>query len=157
MDATEERKNTLQRDPIPISGVPDGTVLYDGVCVLCSAWFHFVARRDKTARFQFTPIQGPYGRGLALRLGIDPENPETNAVIVGGYAYLRSDAALQILRCLPGWSWTALLLATPRLPRDWIYGHVARNRYRLFGRTDTCMVPDQALRAHLLPEPPFSD
>ena len=130
---------------------PDGTVLYDGVCVLCSAWFRFVAARDPAARFRFTPIQEPYGRKLAIRLGIDPDHPQTNAVILDGRAHLRSDAALQILRRLPGWSWTGVALRLPRGPRDWAYDLVARNRYRLFGRTDACMVPDAALLRHMLP------
>lgn len=144
---------TRENDPLPLSplsGVPDGTVLYDGVCVLCSAWFRFVAARDEAARFRFTPIQGEYGRRLAVRLGIDPDNPETNAVIIDGRAYLRSDAALQILRRLPGWSWAGLLLAAPRPARDWAYDRVARNRYRLFGRTEACMMPDERLARHVL-------
>lgn len=143
---------TSSRDPIPITGVPDGTVLYDGVCVLCSAWFRFVATRDPQARFRFTAIQSEYGRWLARRLGIDPDNPETNAVIVDGRAYLRSDAAIQVLHRLPRWSWAALALAVPRSVRDWAYDRIARNRYRLFGRTETCMVPDRDLARHILPD-----
>lgn len=133
-------------------GVPDGTVLYDGVCVLCSAWFRFVAARDPQARFRFTPIQGAYGRWLATQLGIDPDRPQTNAVVLDGRAYVRSDAALQVLRRLPGWSWSAMALLTPHPLRDGIYTRVARNRYRLFGRTATCLVPSQELMRHVLPE-----
>lgn len=135
-----------------LSGVPDATVLYDGVCVLCSAWFRFVAARDEAAQFRFTPIQGEYGRRLAIRLGIDSDNPATNAVIIGGRAYFRSDAALRVLRRLPGWSWAGLPLAVPRPMRDWVYDRVASNRYRLFGRTKACMVPDGRLARHVLPD-----
>jgi predicted DCC family thiol-disulfide oxidoreductase YuxK len=138
--------------PIRIADVPDGTVLYDGVCVLCSAWFRFVAARDVAVRFRFVAIQAPFGRQLAVRLGIDPDAPQTNAVIIDGRAYTRSDSALQILRRLPGWSWTWLLLAVPRPIRDWLYGLIARNRYRLFGKTETCLVPDAALMRHVLVE-----
>ena len=137
---------------LDLSDVPDGTVLYDGVCVLCSRWFRFVATRDQQARFRFTPIQGDYGRKLAIRLGIDPDAPQTNAAIIDGMAYVRSDAGLRILRELPGWSWTSVLLRVPRAPRDWLYDRVARNRYRLFGRTETCMIPDAELSRHLLAE-----
>ena len=136
----------------PLGGVPDGTVLYDGVCVLCSGWFRFVAARDAAARFRFTPVQGAFGRRLAARLGIDPDNPATNALIFGGRAYVRSDAPLQVLRHLPGWRWTAVLRLAPRPVRDWLYDRVARNRYRLFGRTAQCMIPGPALAAHVLPE-----
>jgi len=136
--------------PIPLAGVPEGTVLYDGVCVLCSASFRFVAARDPAARFRFVAIQAPFGRQLAMRLGIDPDAPQTNAVIIGGRAYLRSDSALQIVRRLPGWSWAGVLLAVPRPIRDRLYGLIARNRYRLFGRTETCLMPDAELARHLL-------
>lgn len=138
--------------PYPVDGVPDGTVLYDGVCVLCSGWFRFVAARDTAARFRFTPIQGAFGRRLAARLDIDPDNPATNALIFGGRAYVRSDAALQVLRHLPGWRWTVILRLAPRPVRDWLYDRVARNRYRLFGRTAQCLIPGPALAAHVLPE-----
>ncbi len=139
------------RGPVPVAGIPEGTVLYDGVCVLCSAWFRFVAARDPAARFRFVAIQDPFGRAMAARLGIDPDTPQTNAVVIGGRAWLRSDSALQILRRLPGWSWAGLFLAVPRALRDPLYGLVARNRYRLFGRSVACIVPDAALRRHLLP------
>jgi predicted DCC family thiol-disulfide oxidoreductase YuxK len=146
------RQKSTPDDATDVSDVADGTVLFDGVCVLCSGWFRFVAARDPEARFRFTPIQGAYGRSLAIRLGIDPDNPETNAVIISGVAYLRSDAAIQILRRLPGWGWSVVLLAIPRVLRDAAYGGIARNRYRLFGRTDTCMVPDDRLVRHILPD-----
>jgi predicted DCC family thiol-disulfide oxidoreductase YuxK len=142
---------TLDVSP-SLADVADGTVLFDGVCVLCSGWFRFVSVRDPAVRFRFTAIQGAYGRSLAIRLGIDPDNPETNAVIIGGVAYLRSDAALQILRRLPGWGWSGVLLAIPRVLRDSVYGAIARSRYRLFGRTGTCMVPDADLARHILPD-----
>jgi predicted DCC family thiol-disulfide oxidoreductase YuxK len=135
-----------------VTGVPEGTVLYDGVCVLCSGWFRFVAARDTQARFRFTPIQGDYGRRLAMRLGIDPDHPETNAVIIDGHAYMRSDAGIEILRRLPGWSWAKILLAMPPGLRDWAYDRVAQNRYSVFGRTETCMVPDASLAQHVLPD-----
>ena len=61
----------------------DDVILYDGVCVFCSRWVRFVARRDTGRRFRFTAIQSPYGTRLAQAFGIDPENPDTNAVIHG--------------------------------------------------------------------------
>ena len=106
------------------------------------AWFRFVAARDPQARFRFTPIQGAYGRGLAIRLGIDPENPKTNAVVIGGLAYLRSDAGLQILRRLPGWSWATVLLGVPRPIRDW-FGLTIIQRTDMLG-TDCSAAPTPA-------------
>ncbi len=137
---------------VPCPDVADGTVLFDGTCVLCSRWFRFVAGRDPRARFRFAAIQGPVGRRLAQRLGVDPDAPQTNAVVIGGRAHFRSDAAIEVLRRLPGWRWAPLLRAVPRPVRDGLYDVVALNRYALFGRLDTCMVPTPELRRHLVAE-----
>lgn len=115
-----------------------GLVLYDGVCVLCSGWFRFVARRDIARRFRFTAIQSDYGRALALKLGIDPDDPLTNAVLLDGRVHLYSDSALAVLSELPNWRWTRVFLWVPNWLRDRLYRLVATNRYRLLGRRTTC-------------------
>jgi predicted DCC family thiol-disulfide oxidoreductase YuxK len=131
--------------------IPDGTVVIDGMCVLCAGSFAFVARRDPDRVFQFAALQSEYGRWLAPLLGIDPDEPDTFAVILDGQVLLRSDGALAILRRLPGWSWVGVVRVVPRPVRDWIYDRVARNRYRVFGRRDTCLVPGLELRSHMAP------
>jgi predicted DCC family thiol-disulfide oxidoreductase YuxK len=128
----------------------DDVILYDGVCIFCSRWIRFVANRDLGHRFRFTAIQSEYGRRLARYAGINPDDPDTNAVIHGGRTLLKSDAALTVLSTLPGWRWTAGLFKVPRRLRDPIYNQIARNRYRIFGRSDACMVPDAALRARVI-------
>jgi predicted DCC family thiol-disulfide oxidoreductase YuxK len=128
----------------------DDVILFDGVCVFCSRWVRFVVARDTSARFRFTPIQSPYGTRLAQALGIDADDPDTNAVIHDGAAYFKSDGALTVLSLLPGWSWVRLLFAVPRPLRDGVYNLVAKNRYRIFGKYDSCMVPDMELRARVL-------
>lgn len=115
-----------------------GLVLYDGDCILCSSWFRFVAKRDRARRLLFTPIQSEFGRALAMRLGIDPVNPQSNAVILNGKAYLYSDSALMALSVLPYWQWTPALRVVPRAWRDAVYRPIARNRYRWFGRRTSC-------------------
>jgi len=125
----------------PVDGIPDRLILFDGVCVLCSRWVRFVIERDVEAQFRFVAIQQEYGRTLARRLDIDVEFPETNALILGGHAYFKSDAAIAVLSCLPRWCWVRGLACAPRWSRDLAYDAVARNRYRLFGRTETCLVP----------------
>jgi predicted DCC family thiol-disulfide oxidoreductase YuxK len=128
----------------------DGIILFDGVCVLCSAWVRFVAERDVERRFHFTPIQSPYGRKLAESLGIDPDEPDTNAAVIDGMAFRRSEAALAILSKLPGWKWVAVFRALPQGLRDAIYGFVARNRYRLFGRRDFCSINGKDFTGRLI-------
>jgi predicted DCC family thiol-disulfide oxidoreductase YuxK len=127
--------------PLPAAGVDDGTILFDGICVLCSWWVRFLIERDPAARFRFVPIQSPYGGMLASQFGINVEAPETNVVVVDGMAHFKADAAIAVLTQLPGWSWASALRLLPRPVRNWLYDRVARNRYRLFGRTDACLMP----------------
>jgi predicted DCC family thiol-disulfide oxidoreductase YuxK len=131
-----------------MTGWPDDDViLYDGVCIFCSRWVRFVIARDAQRRFRFTPIQSDYGTRLAQAFGIDPADPDTNAVIHGGVAYFKSDAALTVLSSLPGWGWVRVLFWVPKPLRDFVYNLVARNRYRIFGKYDRCFVPDAEMRA----------
>ena len=128
----------------------DDVILYDGVCIFCSRWVHFVARRDTARRFRFTPIQSPYGTRLAQAFGIDPGDPDTNAVVHGGVAYFKSDGALTVLSSLPGWGWARALLAVPKPLRDAVYNLVARNRYRIFGKYEKCFIPDAGFRDRVM-------
>jgi len=128
----------------------DDVILYDGVCIFCSRWVRFVATRDVARRFRFTPIQSDYGTRLAQAFGIDPRDPDTNAVVHGGVAWLKSDGALTVLGVLPGWGWTRVFFGVPKPLRDMVYGLVARNRYKIFGRYDECFVPDADMRARVI-------
>ena len=128
----------------------DDVILYDGVCVFCSRWVRFVIARDPARRFRFTPIQSAYGSRLARAFGIDPTDPDTNAVVHGGRAHLKSDAALTVLSQLAGWGWTRALFAVPKPVRNAVYSLIARNRYRIFGKYDACFVPDAELRQRVL-------
>ena len=128
----------------------DNVILYDGVCVFCSRWVRFVVVRDVRRRFRFTAIQSGYGTRMARALRIDPADPDTNAVIHGGKAFFKSDAALTVLSNLPGWSWVRALRLVPRPIRDTVYNLVARNRYRIFGKYEECFVPDAELRARVM-------
>jgi predicted DCC family thiol-disulfide oxidoreductase YuxK len=128
----------------------DDVILYDGVCVFCSRWIRFIAARDTTKRFRFTAIQSGYGTRLAQAFGIDAEDPDTNAVIHGGIAHFKSDAALTVLSNLPEWQWVGVLRAFPKPLRDAIYNLVARNRYRIFGKYEACFVPDAEFRERVM-------
>ena len=128
----------------------DDVILYDGVCIFCSRWVRFVATRDVSQKFRFAAIQSPYGTRLAQAFGINPADPDTNAVIHGGVAWFKSDAALTVLSNLPGWRWVMVLFAVPRPLRNAVYNLVARNRYRIFGKYDECFVPDADMRARVL-------
>lgn len=126
-------------------------ILFDGVCLLCTANARFVLRHDRHGRFRLASVQSTAGRDLCARFGVDPDNPETMLVIEGDRARRNSDAVLAIAEGL-GWPWRAAgaLRAIPRGWRDAIYGRIARNRYRLFGKRETCWVPNPEQKERIL-------
>jgi predicted DCC family thiol-disulfide oxidoreductase YuxK len=123
------------------AGVSQALVLFDGVCVLCSWWVAFCLPRDSEKRLVFATIDSHAGRAIANAVGIDPDHPESVIVVHDGESYVKSDAALKVLSMLPGWRWTRIVRVIPRLIRDGVYGLIARNRYALFGKRDTCQLP----------------
>jgi predicted DCC family thiol-disulfide oxidoreductase YuxK len=125
----------------PALDEPDGLILFDGVCVFCSRWVRFVINHDKDRRFRFVAIQSETGRALATRYGIDADAPQTNAVILNGRIWFKSDAALAVLSELPSTRGLGALRGVPGGVRNPVYDLIAQNRYRIFGRTDACMVP----------------
>lgn len=139
--------------PVPAPDLPDGLILFDGVCILCSNWVRFVVRHDQAARFRFAAVQHEPGRTMARRLGINPDAPETNAVVLNGMALFKFDTVLAVLGCLPGWGWARLLRGVPRPVRNWGYDRIARNRYALFGCTDACMVPTPEIARRIIHDP----
>jgi predicted DCC family thiol-disulfide oxidoreductase YuxK len=128
----------------------DDVILYDGVCIFCSRWIRFIVTQDRAKRFRITQIQSAYGARLAKALGIDPDDPDTNAVVHGGVAYFKSDGALTVLSSLPGWRWVRVFFVVPKRLRDAVYNLVAKNRYRIFGKYDACFLPDEDMRARVL-------
>ena len=143
--------------PRSLDDVPDRLILFDGVCVLCSWWVRFVIERDASARFRFVAIQSIRGSALATRLAVDVASPETNVAIINGHAYFKSDAMILVLAGLPGWSWSRIFLLLPRRVRDWAYDRIARNRYRLFGRNESCLVPTSAIAARFVLDDPSGE
>ncbi len=117
-------------------------VLFDAQCVLCSANAQFILTHDRARRFRLASMQGEVGAALFRANGMDPADPDTILLIEGSKVLRDSDAVLAIYSGL-GWPWriAAAAKAIPRAIRDPIYRWVARNRYRLFGRRETCWVP----------------
>ena len=128
-------------------------MIFDGECVLCNSAVRFVLRHELAAEMTFTTTQSEAGRALAARHGISAEDLDFTFVLVeGDRALLRSDAALQVASHLRApWRWLGVLRVVPRPLRDALYSAIARRRYRLFGKYDSCMMPDPAERHRFLP------
>ena len=128
---------------------PDPIIVFDAMCVLCSSNAAFVLRHDRAGRFRLASMQDEAGAALYRRFGIDPTRPETLIVVTGDEALRDSNAVLAIWAGLDRpWRMLATLRLVPRPIRDPIYRFVARHRYRLFGKRETCWLPtpDQARR-----------
>jgi predicted DCC family thiol-disulfide oxidoreductase YuxK len=134
---------SYRTDPA-VPAFPDDKVLvvFDGVCVLCSGFAKFILKRDRASAFRMTTAQSPIGQALYRHYGLDTEEFETNLVIADGRAYAKLDS-VAVAGARLGGPWRALapLCLLPRPLADWLYDRVAQNRYALFGRTDSCMIP----------------
>jgi predicted DCC family thiol-disulfide oxidoreductase YuxK len=128
-------------------------IVFDGACGLCAHTVRFFFARERHAEFYFVPVQSEAGRLLAGQVGIDPDDPETFAVVSpDGRVRTKSTGAFYALRqCGRGWrllgSTTVLL---PRLVTDWVYDFVARRRILWFGTADTCDLGPSPLRQRLI-------
>ncbi len=126
-------------------------IVFDGECVLCSHFFQFMLRHDTAQRFSFATAQSALGQRLYRQQGLPVDDFETNLVFVEGRCHQRLDAFAAAMRALPGgWPVLGLCRFLPRVVKDPLYHAVARNRYRIFGRTATCMVPSPEVRARFL-------
>ena len=124
-------------------------IVFDAMCVLCSANAAFVLKYDRAGRFRLASMQGNVGAALYRRHGIDPNNPESLIVVDGDHVVQDSDAVLTIWAGLDWpWRWLSWFRLVPRWLRDPVYRWIARHRYRLFGRRETCWLPtpEQARR-----------
>lgn len=126
-------------------------IVFDGECVLCSGFFRFMLARDRAQRFSFATAQSGLGGDLYRALGLSAEDFETNIVITDGRIWRKMDAFAAAMSAL-GWPWRALTLIRflPQVFKTAIYDRIARNRYRIFGKYETCMIPTEQTRARFL-------
>lgn len=126
--------------------------MFDGVCNLCNGAIQFIIKRDKKDSFRYAALQSDTGLRLVSERGIDTTKVDSFILIEPGVAYfVKSDAALRIGQQFGG-LWKALTIFTwiPRTFRNAIYDLVAKNRYKWFGRKDSCMIPTPELQAKFL-------
>lgn len=135
----------------PHAGPADRIVLFDGVCNFCNAWVRFIVARDPQARLRLAAVQSPAGQEILDRCGLPLDRFDTMVFVEDGKAYLKSTAFLRAVRYLKRpWPWLAAGFLVPRPVRDWLYDRIARNRYRIFGRSESCMIPTPDMRSRFL-------
>ncbi len=137
--------------------VANPIILYDGVCGLCNSLVQFLLKHDKSGRLRFASLQSDFAEQVLRRHGFDAKDLDTLHVVENydqpnERVLQRSDAILRAGRELGGF-WTAsssVARIVPRPLRDLVYRFVATNRYRVFGKYDTCMLPDPNQRSRFL-------
>jgi predicted DCC family thiol-disulfide oxidoreductase YuxK len=150
LEATREGFSNAGAESHPI-------LLYDGVCGLCNGLVQFILRRDRTAIFRFAALQSPIAARILERHGADAADLDTVYVVIdydrpSESLLSRSDAIIFVLKKIRGfWHASAFVMKiVPRPVRDLGYRFVARIRYRIFGRYDTCPLPTENTRARFL-------
>ncbi len=139
------------------SDLANPIILYDGVCGLCNGFNQFVLQRDPGDRFRFASQQSDFAARVLQRHGINPGDLDTVYLLLdyaqpGERLLARSDAAMSVLRKIGG-LWAAVggvLSLMPKGFRDWGYNLIARHRYRIFGKFETCPLPDPKYRRKFL-------
>jgi predicted DCC family thiol-disulfide oxidoreductase YuxK len=135
----------------------NAVILYDGVCGLCNRGVQFILKRDRADVFRFASLQSDFAKRVLARYGLTPDGLDTMYVVFQhGESYeqvlSRSDAALAVAQRLSGiWRVIGEIgRILPRFFRDLIYNRIARNRYRIFGKYDTCPLPTPEQSAKFL-------
>lgn len=127
-------------------------ILFDGVCNLCNSFVNKIITKDKKNSFIFASLESKAGKKVTDYLGIDTTKIESIVLYEPGVAYeLKSTAALKIMNEFGGvWFFTQIGYILPQSVRDGIYDIVAKNRYKWFGKKESCMLPTPELKAKFL-------
>lgn len=126
-------------------------ILFDGVCNLCNSSVVFVIKRDKKDVFRFAALQSEVGQELVARYNIDTTDTDSIILIDSDTVFVKSTAGLKITTHLSGgYPLLYAFMIVPNFIRNWVYDYVARNRYKWYGRKDSCMIPTPELQAKFL-------
>lgn len=128
-------------------------ILFDGVCNLCNSSVLYVIKRDKKNKFLFAPLQSKTGKTIINKFNIDTTQTDSILLFKPSFykIYSKSSAALHISKSLDfPVKFLAIFLIIPDFIRDWFYDYIAKNRYKWYGKKESCMIPTPDLKAKFL-------
>lgn len=126
-------------------------ILFDGICNLCNNAVQFVLKHDKKKLFRFASLQSDFGKSILIKYGLPTDNFNSFVLILNGKAYTKSTAALSVAKMLSGP--IKLLygfIVVPAFIRNGVYNVIANNRYKWFGKKESCMLPSPDVAARFL-------
>ena len=126
-------------------------ILFDGVCNFCNRSINIILDHDQDAHFQFAPSQSTAGKDILQQFGLEQNGKSSVILIDNEKVYTKTDAVILIATHLKGWpKLFRLIKFIPKPIRDFAYDLVAKNRYLLFGKRETCRIPDESIRHRFL-------
>lgn len=120
---------------------------------MCNSIVQFTIKRDPKGKFKFAPLQSESGQAMLEKMGLPVDDLDSFVFIKGDKYYYKSSAGLHVLKELGG-VWKLLFyvfIIFPKPLRDFVYGIIAKTRYRIFGKQDTCMIPTPDIAQRFLP------
>ena len=136
---------------VPPFDAPDYFTVMDANCGLCARGAAWIARNDAEEKFRIVPVQSELGAALLRHYGMDPEDPLSWLYIEKGHAHTSLDAIIRVGKEFGGiWKMLAVFNVLPRGVQDYLYGVIARNRYRFLGRKSFCDIPDPRIQSRVL-------
>ena len=141
---------TVEKYP-PNVDVNDCVILFDGVCKLCNAWSKFIIKYDSRQRFKLCSVQSPEGQSILKHFNMPTDHFDTMLYVEGNQCFDKSDAFFNVVNKL-GSPWRILYVfkIIPTGIRNWFYDRIALNRYTLFGKYDTCIIPSKEYGSRFL-------
>ncbi len=126
-------------------------ILFDGVCNFCNGMVLFIIKQDKQKVFRFAALQSEAGQRLLETYQLPRNDFDSFLLIENGKVYRSSTAGLRLYNKLPWyWMWMQVFWIVPKIFRDAVYDFIARNRYKWFGKKETCMIPTPDVRSRFL-------
>ena len=125
-------------------------ILFDGVCNLCTGSVQFILKRDNKKKFLFASLQSNYGQDLLKQFDLPTNTFNSFILYQDGKMHTRSTAALKMFQQLKGWTLVKIFWIVPAFIRDGLYNLIANNRYKWFGKKETCWLPTPELKARFL-------
>lgn len=119
-------------------------ILFDGICNFCNFWVNFIIERDKKDLFRFASLQSEVGQSLLRKLELSETDFDSFVLIEGLNYYIKSTAALKVIKEINGWLKVLYpFIFFPEIFRDSVYNLISKNRYRIFGKSDSCRMPTE--------------